>query len=218
MTNNISQILKNIIMYPHLKNLLIFLKNGFFNFLKNPSFILITFLNIGFFMLVQIMFFYFFASKQLDTIIKSKMNILQNFISYDTYESRFVKKKLKKYINSDIYQDNKNKSSSSQLIRNKNNKLILFEKLKYFLIPIISIIILCIIYFIVSYIKYGINNNTDKYRYLSVSDWILIFFVFGAFTTELIFYFSIVRKHEFTGDMEIINILYTSIAKNFNKK
>ena len=84
------------------------------------------------------------------------------------------------------------------------NKKIIYEKLKYFLISVITIIILYIIYFIYSEII------------LSVSDKILILFVFGAFTTELIFYFSIVRKYEFIGDMEIVNILYKNISVKYN--
>ena len=65
--------------YPILDNLIklgSFIYYGFINFIKNPSFVFITFLNIGFFMSIQIMFFYIVASKQLDTIIKLKIDIL----------------------------------------------------------------------------------------------------------------------------------------------
>lgn len=190
------------------KKLYNFLKIGFNNSKQNPTLILITFLNIGFFMSVQIIFFYFIASKQLDTIIKSKVDILKNFITYDTTESTYLKKEIKEYTSNN---DFKKKLHASQQTKNKRmeiNKLILFQKLKYFLIPILIIIILLTIYIIYS------NNKNDKS--LSVSNKILIFFVLFAFTTELIFYFTIVNNYQFTGDIEILNILYKSIASNFN--
>jgi hypothetical protein len=191
-----------------------FFKVGFCNLYNNPSLGLITFLNIGFFMLVQIIFFYLIASKQLDTIIKSKIDILNNFKCYDTVESNYLDSKISTYVDSDDFIDKKLKSQETKKKRMEVNKKILFEKLKFFLIPILIIIISYFLYFIWSYIKY---KNTDKYKCLSKSDQILIFFVLFAFSTELIFYFTIVRNYQFTGDMEIINILYKSIASNFNK-
>tara|TARA_Y100000589_G_C27166947_1_gene635157 strand:- start:1240 stop:1830 length:591 start_codon:yes stop_codon:yes gene_type:complete len=189
-----------------------------FNFIKNnftPPVIFITFLNIGFFMVVQIAFFYIIASKQIDVIIESKADIIKNY----TLHSSKAHKSLQKYMNSDEFKKKKNTANLTKKERLRLNRKIIWIKLQPFLIFIFSIVLVSLLLIIIfstksvqSKLKW---NNMSDYT-LSLSDKVLILFVLGAFSTELLFFFGMVNRYEFIGDMEILNLTYRKFAKHYN--
>jgi len=196
-------------------------------FIKNnitPPVIFITFLNIGFFMVVQIAFFYIIASKQIDVIIESKADIIKHYTQY----SPRANKNMKKYINSKEFQKKKQTAKLTKEERLRLNRKIIWIKLRPFLIFIFSIVLISLLLLILFSIKSvqsklftsedgGINKMTINKMTLSLSDKVLVLFVLGAFSTELLFFFGMVKKYEFIGDMEIINLIYKNFAKHYNK-
>lgn len=190
-------------------------------FLKNnltPPVIFLTFLNIGFFMVVQIAFFYIIASKQIDVIIKSKAEILNIYSKF----SKKTRNNLKNYLKSPEFKEKKRQAELTEKERLRLNKLIIWKKLKYLLIVVLIIIlvsIMLIIYFSMKSVqnKYNLSQERIKSLTLKPSDKILILFVLFAFSTELLFFFGLVQQHEFVGDMEILNIIYKRFAINYNK-
>lgn len=194
--------------------------NNLFKFLKNnltPPVIFITFLNIGFFMVVQIAFFYIIASKQIDVIIESKADILHNYIQHSTKANENVQK----YINSNEFKEKKQAAKLTQKERLRLNRKIIWLKLKPFLIFIFSIVLvslLLIILFSINQVqsKLNISQSRVKNLTLSLSDKVLVLFVLGAFSTELLFFFGMVKKYEFIGDMEILNSLYKNVVNHYN--
>ena len=186
--------------------------------LKNHTpLILITFLNVAFFMIVQILFYYFIVSKQIDEIVISKVGIINTYIKY----SKFVNNKIKEFKNSNDYKIKEKQAENTEIKRLSINRNIIWMKLKNFLIIVLSIIIFCIIIltiFSFSYIqkKFNLNSKEASKITLSLSDKILILFVLGAFTTELLFFFGMVNRYEFVGDHEISSVLYNNFAKQYN--
>lgn len=181
--------------------------------------LLVTFLNIEFFMVVQIFFFYFIASKQIDVIIESKADIINKF----SESSNILKCKINSYLNSDEFKKNKNYSDEINKKRMKLNLDIIVKRKLVWLIIIGIFIFISFSVAISGTIISRVNKNDDKYVYwksqgFSKSDLILILFVICAFTTEIAFFFLMVKKYEFIGDMEIINFLYKNVSKILNKK
>ena len=195
--------------------------NNLFKFLKNnmtPPVIFITFLNIGFFMVVQIAFFYIIASKQVDVIIESKSDILQHYMKH----SKKANEDMQKYINSKEFKQKQEAAKLTKKERLRLNRKIIWLKLKPFLIFIFSIVLvslLLIILFSIKQVQTKLNISESKAQSLtlSLSDKVLVLFVLGAFSTELLFFCGMVKKYEFIGDMEILNILHKNFAKHYNK-
>jgi hypothetical protein len=182
-------------------------------FLKNnitPPVIFITFLNIGFFMIVQIAFFYFIASKQIDVIIQSKAGILNTYSSFSKNTRDFINN----YLNSDEFKKKKKISNLTREERLRLNRKIIWYQLRPILIVIFSIILISLLFII----YYSLTSNKNEKLKFSTSDKILVLLVIGAFTTELLFFFGIVKKHEFIGDIEIFNSVYKRVANSYNKK
>jgi hypothetical protein len=182
-----------------------------------PPVIFITFLNVGFFMVVQILFFYIIASKQIDVIIESKSDIINKFIEH----SNETNDNIKKYLNSNTYKDKYNKGTLTEKERLRLNRKIIWLKLKPFLITVFTIITLSfitLIFFSVPKIqrKFNISPNIIDNYTLSLSDKVLIMFVLGAFSTELLFFFGMVKNYEFVGDFEVIKIIYNQFTKKYN--
>lgn len=182
-----------------------------------PPVIFITFLNVGFFMVVQILFFYIIASKQVDVIIESKSDIINKFIEH----SDKTNDNIKKYLNSNTYKDKYNKGTLTEKERLRLNRKIIWLKLKPFLITVFTIITLsfiALIFFSVPKIqrKFKMSPNIINNYTLSLSDKILIIFVLGAFSTELLFFFGMVKNYEFVGDFEVIKIIYNKFVKKYN--
>ena len=180
-----------------------------------------TFTNILFFIIVQIWFFKNYASQQVDSVLKDKLEIAKIYLNFDI-ES---KKKLinsKKNIDDEYnkYLELKNKGETDEIIfKNhpelKNNIKIIAQKNKKWRIdknwesiksklgPIIiglSILIFILIVYQVTISKtpWGsivpIGTNTA-----------LFILILGAFTTELLFYFGMVKQYIFYGDHKIID-------------
>lgn len=182
-----------------------------------PPVIFITFLNIGFFMVVQILFFYIIASKQIDVIIESKVDIINEYIKH----SDEANDNIKNYLNSDTFKDKHKKALLTEKERMRLNRKIIWLKLKPFLITIFTIVLLSLIVIILFTLKpiqkrFNISQNKIDNYTLSLSDKVLVLFVLGAFSTELLFFFGMVKKYEFVGDHEIINLMFNQFAKKYN--
>jgi hypothetical protein len=190
-------------------------------FLKNnikPPVIFITFLNIGFFMCVQIIFFYIIASKQIDVIIESKADIINNYVNH----SQDTNDILKNYMSSPFFKEKQQHAISQEKLRLELNRKIIWIKLKNFLIVIFTIVGISLVGSLIFKFKYWrdlfhIDSNTEDDWTISLSDQILILFVLGAFSTELLFFFGLVDTYEFVGDYESVNGVFKSMIEYYNK-
>ena len=170
------------------------IKTGYKN---EPSSLVNTFLNTGFFMVVQTLFFYYIASKQVDNIIISKVNVLNTYMKFDND----VKTKTCDYLKSDKYKTEIEQANFRESKRNKLNKILIFKELKYFYIGVAILIFAAIIFSVIL--------KQKPFDLLTLA-------VLGAFTTELLFFFGMVQNYQFIGDLEIVNTLYNNIKKRYN--
>ena len=129
---------------------------------------------------------------------------------------------IKKYIKNKEFKQKQEAAKLTKKERLRLNRKIIWLKLKPFLIFIFSIVLvslLLIILFSIKQVQTKLNISESKAQSLtlSLSDKVLVLFVLGAFSTELLFFFGMVKKYEFIGDMEILNILHKNFAKHYNK-
>ena len=174
--------------------------NKIFNSVFNYSNIIITLCNIIFFIVVQTLFFKLIASKQFNIVLQSKMGILNEFANNNDY----IKNNLKEFLQSEqAKMITKGAKADNKVRENKNFKLI---KDKIGVIVIILLIILIIFIYLAI---------TTKDSWKSVDTSILSLVVF-AYTTELMFYFGIVRNYIFVGDQKLYDNIYKKTKDKVN--
>jgi hypothetical protein len=146
-------------------------------------------LTVLFFIIVQTLFFLYIVSKQYDSIILDKSEILtmlgDNNNIIQSYINKAKETKLKEF---------KEKAEKENLKRYELNKELV---IKYCFIPsmvISGLLLLVILYSI-------FNRKGDKWTYVETISLILIL---TSYLTELYFFFFIVRKYEMLGDIEIL--------------
>ena len=114
-------------------------------------------------MLVQILFFYIIASKQVDVIITSKADILKNYMQNSTNAKEVVNL----YMNSEIFKDKKDKAKNTAKKRLEINRYLIWLKLKPLLITVAIIIgiSLCLIFLFGfnRFTKIFATDNVDSY-------------------------------------------------------
>ena len=112
--------------------------------------IFITFFNIGFFMVVQIFFFYFIASKQIDVIVESKADIINKY----SESSELVRNYIKSYLATDEFKRDKKNAAEIEEERMRLNRKIIWKRTSIFLIPVSIVIIISIGVIIYCYIRF----------------------------------------------------------------
>lgn len=155
------------------------------NCIDRNDLIIIT-VNVLFFMTVQTLFFAYVASKQYEDVLVSKLNYVNSFTSKFPevrknvleFRDRFVSEK-----------------KNIVELQESQRKLINWDLTKrYCGIPIaIGVLVLLLLIFVY-----------PKGREWSSIDSLGLYFVAGAYLTELFFFFYIVRKYEFAGDQYIL--------------
>jgi hypothetical protein len=170
---------------------------------KNSNMV-IAFLNIIFFIIVQTLFFKYFASKQFNTVLENKIDILNTYSELDPQAKEIIDA----HLNSPQAAFIKEIAEYQELEREElNNKLIK----KWIGIPLTLSIILLIILF-------SLLLREDSVNRWNGSDTAVLSLIVGAYATELMFYFGIVRQYEFYGDMQLVNKLYSNVYdKYFNR-
>lgn len=157
--------------------------------------VILIFVNVLVFIVIQTFFFYFVGSQQLNDIIVNKMGIIKSFIKYDNS----YKNKVKNYVKSKPIQDILKKADEEKKTRASQNIEIIKQWIGPVLIAVLSILILAIIILIATKSKWtGVDN-------------VAISLVFTAYLTEIFIFFGIIKQYEFLGDNTIYRFIYNLI-------
>ncbi len=158
----------------------------------DPINTLIILLTILFFMTIEILFFWYIVSKEIEKIIQDKSNIISTFAK----ENKDFKEYIEKYM-----QDNesnlKNSSEYQYKIRSEENYKLFYDKFSIPICVIITCIIINIIYLI------HIRRVPTKIELL------LFGLIIFSFITEFIFYFVVIKEWKYISDNKIYNILFS---------
>ena len=165
-----------------------------------PANIIILLSNILIFVLMEVLFFWYIASKSVERSIGQKMEL---FIELDQIEE--VRQLYDYLLNTTDVNFILEKAIENEEFRNKYN----FELLLTWISPIfIIIIILQIVTIIVLVWK--------KFKFDSI-DFLLLTTVLIAFLSEVIFYFIVVNRTILIGDIEIIKIVLMTVNDDYFK-
>lgn len=163
---------------------------------KSPNMI-IAFVNILFFIVVQTIFFKFVASKQFNVVLKDKVDILNSYLSYDPE----AKVAVHAWKASPEYQV----LEQTALIQERKREDLNVALMKSWIgVPFLLAIVILTIFL------YMLLKSNSKDTWTGV-DTAVLSLVVGAYATEILFYLTIVRQYEFYGDIQIYNKLYSDI-------
>jgi hypothetical protein len=159
-----------------------------FNYLNRNDLIPI-FINVIFFIIFQIIFFIYVASKQFENVLKDKLNFIKELSNNNPYVYNIIQSLKKDYIKEKNY-------DNIILERDKyNNKILLI----YCGIPMFIIFIF--IFYILFFMK-----SEKSWNYI---DSLSLFLVTFAYITEIFFFFCVIYQYIFIGDQNIIyNFMY----------
>jgi hypothetical protein len=143
--------------------------------------------NVLFFMVVQTLFFVLVASKQYETVLVSKIDLVKAVYSkFPNIKQSLIKTK-NKYV-----QDNSELVSKQSKARKKENEHLIW---KFCGVPIVVTLVAMAYLFLFS---------KSREPWSDVDTLGLMYVVLG-YLTELCFFFFIVRKYEFVGDQYIVS-------------
>lgn len=168
---------------------------------ENDWVIILT--NVLFFTIVQILFFKFIASKQYETVLVSKLDIIKRYSKKNPEFKEFIDKNKQNFLetnNIDIKKQRKERE-------NNNYKLIIDYCSKPIIISIFALILILVISktdMFSSILNINKTNWNDVYT-------LGLIFVLLAYGTEILFFLFIVKKYEFVGDFYILNNLFKQI-------
>lgn len=171
-------------------------------FLQKLPNLIITLSNMLTFMVVQIIFFYFIATKLFSKLIVSKTSALKKYNEYDSNTRK-------------IFQDYKNSEEFKRIerIKNNQNELRSYLNIQLIMNKLIPLVLTVLIIILISII---ILQSTNK-QHFDFVDLVLLFLVLFAFTTELIYFFFIVEQYYFVGDIELIKKFYGKFVALYYK-
>lgn len=171
-----------------------------------PPNMIITFANIIFFIVVQTLFFKFVASKQFNNVLGNKVGIFNTYVKYNPQ----FKAAVEEFLGSDQVKAIEEAAKTQEKERNAaNNDLIK----SWIGIPLVVAVVILLIFIWLLF-----KQSTDSGNAWSSIDTAILTLVVGAYATELMFFFGIVRRYEFYGDQQIYSRLYDGIHNNINRK
>lgn len=164
--------------------------------IKLTSIILIL-ANVLVFIIFQVIFFYFIGSEQLNTLIGEKVDIVNEYLKYNSdYKST-----LKDYIESNEVQSIVSKAQEEKEERNRKN---LNHILLWFGIPVgvlLILLFLCIILLKIFKVEWTAIDNVG------------LTLIVTAYATELAIYFGVIKKYDFLGDQALYYYIYDLFKK-----
>lgn len=154
---------------------------------------IVILVNVLFFMIVQTLFFRYVASKQYETVLVDKLGLVSEYISKQKNYKKALSNERQNFAttNAPLLQSQYN---TRQTI---NNQLEIDYCWKYIIFTIVAIVIVFVI-------------NPNKWGSLHTLG--LVFVILG-YTTELLFFFGMVKQYEFVGDHTIVNNLIAAMLE-----
>ena len=153
---------------------------------------IVIYVNVIFFVVVQTLFFRYIASKQYENVLKQKVEILKLYGEKFPNEKTKIDKNIQEYIN-----ENREKIEEQYKKRSKKNAELETTYCWNFAKAIVALLILTLI--------------INKEQWTSIHTLGLVFVILG-YTTEILFFFLIVKQYEFVGDHKISSEIFKQLV------
>ena len=158
--------------------------------------------NVIFYIVVQTLFFYFIGSKQFNNVLENKVDIVVSYAKKNIYLKEFIKE----YISNENAKKLEKEAKKQKKKREKYNRSLIF---KWIGIPLL----ICIVVLLINIFKLFILGES-----WGRSDNIILLLVIFAYSTELCFFFGIVKQYEFYGDHKIYRSFFENCINNIVTK
>jgi len=157
--------------------------------------LIIVIVNVIFFMFVQTLFFNLVASQQYVNVLKSKVDILNILSQKDPHIRTLLSAFKTDYIKTHI-----ETAKKQEALRKEHNDA-LARQHSYHYIALATVVLVAIVLPMKSKENWGPVDTLN------------LIIVLLAYSTELVFFFFVVRKYEFVGDHYIIATLAKEIKQ-----
>ena len=154
---------------------------------------------------MQTLFFWFIASESIGNIVKDKSILIKNMASGIPE----IKKLIEDYLDSAEFEMEYYRGIEEKKIRYENNVKLMW---KWMLPPFVIISILLGLS-ILTEIYCICNKIRPRYRFDKI-DALILTSVFGAFTTEVIFYLIVISRSRLLSDIDIFEVFLKSSEIN----
>ena len=172
--------------------------------MTEPSNMVIILINIIFFMIIQTIFFKYILSEKINSVIADKTNILNMYIQHN----KTLGAKIEQYINSEHRHRLKEVAQKQKTDRHDHNNI--SANIWIFIPIIINIVVL--IYFL--HKLYSVPNRESIWKN---DGYILLAAPVILYTLCMLIFYYIVDRHEYYGDHELFNRIYTTVGNNVTK-
>jgi len=162
------------------------------NRLTSPVNLLINVSNLIVYIIVIIIFFLFVISKEIDNIILDKTDIIISLANNDEN----IKNQLLEYLKTVNISKLAVEESTE---RYSYNISLLSQQIYPYLYTLGSLDVLIIGY---------IMNKKIK---ISKTEYLLLMMIFIGFSTEIVFYYTMIKPWKFIGDYELLQLLYNNL-------
>lgn len=162
-----------------------------------PASVIIILVNALSFMTMQVLFFWFVVSESIRDIVIDKSKLFKK-IGEGIPE---IDQLIKDYINSSQFEQDYNQAEFDYNLRKEHNIQLLWT----WMTPPFSVIIILLGLTVIVELYHMFRNNRPEYRF-DKTDASLLMFVFAAFLTELIFYFTVIYRSRTISDMDIFAV------------
>jgi hypothetical protein len=167
--------------------------------------------NVLFFMVVQMFFFIFIASKQYEEVIISKLDIIKKY-----GEKNMPFKFLLHSYKNNYLENNEDEINKETNERKDNNMNLTYDYCGLPIIIVSTIIVLLVVLTKTNLIeKLKISNvkvkDMTKKTVWNQYDTFGLLLVLLAYSTEILFFYFVVKKYEFVNDNTIYNTLFKNV-------
>jgi hypothetical protein len=160
-----------------------------------PNNMVVSTSNIAFYIAVQCLFFWFIASKQFNNVLRDKANIVAEYIKNDP----LARDQYDRFRQSGKPSSVRELARAQAKQRSRDNMNLMG---KWVGIPMILTLV-----FLVYFAYKSSMGPIDK---------ALLGCVVGAYGTEILFYFGVIRMYQFYGDQQIYSNLYQGLVGNID--
>jgi hypothetical protein len=175
-----------------------------------PATAIIIFSNTLAFMSMQTLFFWFILSKTVENTVIDKITLIEGLTrSVPEFENQLIS-----FLNSENYQNITIRATEQYNLRTSNNIELAWTWMTPPFAVIIGFLVLSLItelYLTILEFRKLIPKSGERFDRI---DLLILCSVFFAFSTETIFYFTVMHRSRAITDMDILQIIINSV--NFN--
>lgn len=169
---------------------------------SSPNMI-ISFTNIIFFIIIQILFFRNISSKQFNNVLTDKINILNSYMRNNRRFRDAVDNHIRSSEESVMIRAT---DQEKDRVRHNDRSMMMWLGLP---------LLICVGMLVLSIVNQNRSSNKDEWTSIHST---LLTLSIGVYLSEILFYYGVVRQYQFYGDHHIYSRMYDGIHSGISRE